>query len=515
VSPRFEDIVSLEVRGGNRDWRQDVRRSEVTSSLTYFRDGWLGSHQLKVGADTMRNLATEAWEKSYPGGALHVLRDGLATEVYLFQAPSESLSGLWISSVFASDVWRVNDRLTLNLGLRFDRYRVFLPEQEHRPTGQTFPAVDNLIDWNTMAPRLGATYALSRGGRTLVKASYAKYWDAPGTQLGFNANPNSRVWWTRHDWIDADGSGDWQPGEEVLPALGSRGGTALEDVDPGLELSIVREVGAWFERELPAGIGLQTGFVWRGDRQPFMRVNRNQPFEAFTVPRPLADPGPDGIVNTADDGPVIQAYDLTARVEQDSIVRNVPNANGHNWTWDVMATRRVRDRWSLAAGFSHTWNRTQASAYFDQAVRNNPYPVTPNDLINTGKHGRHEFTTWTLKVYGSYTAPWALRITPLLRHQSGQPFGRTFSARLPNYGSVRILAEPIGTRRMDHLTLLDVRIERTFRLSASRRLGAFVDVFNLLNANPEQRLSWSSGSFLRPLSIVAPRIARIGMKVSW
>jgi hypothetical protein len=68
---------------------------------------------------------------------------------------------------------------------------------------------------------------------------------------------------------------------------------------------------------------------------------------------------------------------------------------------------------------------------------------------------------------------------------------------------------------MDHLTLLDVRVERTFRLSASRRLGAFVDVFNLLNANPEQRTSWSSGSFLRPLSIVAPRIARIGMKLDW
>ena len=62
--------------------------------------------------------------------------------------------------------------------------------------------------------------------------------------------------------------------------------------------------------------------------------------------------------------------------------------------------------------------------------------------------------------------PGTLRITPFLRHQSGQPFGRTFTTSL-NYGSnVRILAEPIGTRRMDNVTILDVRIEKAFRPSA-------------------------------------------------
>jgi hypothetical protein len=52
----------------------------------------------------------------------------------------------------------------------------------------------------------------------------------------------------------------------------------------------------------------------------------------------------------------------------------------------------------------------------------------------------------------------SLRITPLLRHQSGQPFGRTFVTPT-NYGSIGVLAEPIGTRRMDNVTMLDVRLE--------------------------------------------------------
>jgi hypothetical protein len=44
----------------------------------------------------------------------------------------------------------------------------------------------------------------------------------------------------------------------------------------------------------------------------------------------------------------------------------------------------------------------------------------------------------------------------------------------------------------------------------------FVDVFSLLNGNAEQNANWSSGSsFLRPLSIVPPRLARLGAKLEW
>ena len=196
-------------------------------------------------------------------------------------------------------------------------------------------------------------------------------------------------------------------------------------------------------------------------------------------------------------------------------MRNVRDADSHYWTWDVTATRRLSGRWSLVAGFAHTWSRDQASGYFGQPVRQNSYPLTPNDLINAGEDGGYEFRIWSAKIHGTYAAPWDVRITPLLRHQSGQPFGRTFVTP-SSYGSVRVLAEPIGTRRMDNSTILDVRVEKGFPLGGHRRLAGFVDVFNLLNANPEQNTSWSSGSsFLRPLSIEAPRVARVGAKLEW
>ena len=519
---RYEDVGNLIVAGGNRDWQENFRRNQVLGSLSHFKDGWFGGHTFKLGGEIFRATATEIWKRAYPGDVLHVLRDGAPLEVYLFQTPSRSESGLWTYSAYANDSWRVSNRLTLNLGLRFDRYRVFLPDQTHpagrfNPTLQTFTARDNLIDWNVVAPRIGVAHDLGRSGKTIAKVSYGQYWLGPGTDLGFNANPNSNQWWERYTWSD-DGNGIWEPGEQIPPRE-SRGGIALESLDPGLELPVVREIAAWIERELFANTAVRTGLVWRGERQHYMRQNMNRPFDAFTVPVPISDPGPDGRVGTADDGPAIPGYDLRPEFSDlapSNIVRNVPNADSHYWTWEITATRRLTGRWSMVADFAHTWNRDQANGYLGQSVRNNVYPLTPNDLINAGKDGWYEFRIWSAKIHGTYAGPWDVRITPFLRHQSGQPFGRTFSTALQYANNVRILAEPIGTHRMNNVTLLDVRVEKGFKLGGHRRLAGFVDVFNVLNANPEQNTSWSSGRFfLRPLSIVPPRFARLGVKLDW
>jgi hypothetical protein len=520
AGPRFEDIETLVVSGGSRDWHFDGRRDQAFGTLSYFRDGRGGSHHVKAGGELVRWLARESWLSGYPGDVLHVLRTGRPTGVFLFDTPTRSESGVWSMSAYVSDSWKMGRRLTVNLGLRFDRYRVFLPAQEHGPTATRFAAVRNLIDWNTFGPRVNAVYDLTSDGKTLVKLAFARYHVAPNANVGFSANPNPPQWWSQYGWTDANGSGLWERGEEG-PRRQQRGGTAVESLDPALRLPVLNEVAGWLERELPAGVGLRTGFVWRGGYRHFARQNVLQPFDAFTLPVRLDDPGPDGIEGTADDGPGIGAYDLSPQFEtftSANVVRNVARSDTEYLTWEVTATRRFLGRWSLTAGLAHTWNADQAQGYSGQAVRTNSYPLTPNDLINTASGGRHEFTMWTARAHGTYEAPWSIRVTPLLRHQSGQPFGRTFSTDRTQirYATVTVLAEPVGTRRTDNITLVDLRVEKSFRLGQNRRLAPFVDVLNCFNANPDLSVIWSSGpSFLRPTSIMPPRVARIGATLGW
>ncbi len=521
TAPRFEDLGTLRVSGGNRDWQDTLDRPQVLGALTYTTDRGPGTHDFKLGGQLTRNRTSESWHQGYAGNVLHVLRNGVPVEAYLFQAPSRSDNGLAIYQLYGSDAWRLHDRLTLTLGLRFDRSRVFLPAQAHpagrfNPVAENFAPVDNVIDWNTLAPRLGAVIDPGGDGRTFAKVSYGRYWINPAGEVGPNVNPNAPQWWRRYAWTDPNRSGVWEPGEEGR-LLGSRGGVALESIDPDLEPAYLDEVAAWIERDLDGRTSVRTGVVWRAERQHWMRQDASRPFQAFKVPVVVPDPGADATAGTSDDGRAVLAFDLPpdvlARIPS-NIVKSVPDSDVTYLTWEAVADRRLSGRWSLVASFDYTWSREHASAYFGQAVRNNVYPLTPNDLINTGAHGRHEFGTWSAKIHGTYEAPWDVRITPMLRHQSGQPYGRTFLANL-SYGTVRILAEPIGTRRMDDVTTADVRLEKAFRLPGDRRVAAFVDVFNLFNANPEQNVSWSSGSFLRPLTIVSPRIVRIGAKLDW
>ncbi len=522
-APRFEDLVEPAVRGGNRDWQHDFQHDQINGSLSYFSGSRYGRHHLKAGGEIQRGLHTESWKRGYPGDVLHILRSGAAAEVYLFHTPSRSTAGEWFYTAFMNDSWQVNGRLTLNLGIRFDRFRAFLPQQHHaasrfNATPQSFAAIGNLIDWNVAAPRLGTSFNLNGDGRTIVKSGYGLYWLPSGTDVGFNVNPNARTWWERYNWSDANRNLIWEPGEQSIAPVERRGGTSFETLDPDLKLAYVHELTTRLERELGGGITASTGVIWRGVRQQGVRQHASWSFDAFTIATTRSDPGPaGGTLGPPGEGSGIVVHELPDALigPSEIVVGNLSRSNSDYLTWEMSADRRFNRRWSLAGSFAHTWNRDHASVYFGQMVRANALPVTPNDLIHTDDGGRHVFRVWSAKLHATIEAPWRLRITPFLRHQSGQPFGRTLAAPL-NYGTIRVLAEPIGTRRQDHVTLLDVGIHKRISLPGGCQVGGFLEIFNVLNSNAEQNVNWASGpSFLRPLTIVPPRIVRIGLRLDW
>src|SRR2546428_6422761 len=213
-APAYADLATNIVSGGNRDgWFNIPTRDQVLGSFNYFKDGWAGSHNFKIGGEIFDErfdyLRGQNGVGYVPGDVLHILRNGAASEVLLFLSPTASLNGLRTYGAFLTDTWRVGPRLTLALGARFDRYRSYLPAQigppvgPFNPTQANFDAVDNLLTWDLPAPRIGFTYDVSGHGKTVLKGNFALYWWNPGTGAVDEAvNPNVVDWNRRYNWTD-------------------------------------------------------------------------------------------------------------------------------------------------------------------------------------------------------------------------------------------------------------------------------------------------------------------------
>jgi hypothetical protein len=526
-APAYQDIATNLVTGGNRDgWFNIPERNQWHSSLSYFKDNWAGSHNFKIGGELLHETFTylrgEGVDGVVPGDVIHYLNNGNPQEVDLFQTPSNSENGLWTIGAYIQDTWRVSNRLTLNVGVRLDRYRSFLPEQEGPPVGRfnttqlQFPAQNNLFTWNLPAPRLGATFDLFGTGKTVFKVNWGQYWWNPGTGIAENVNENPPDWRRRHRWSDLNGDRLWQPGEEgqIIQQFGGAGSSVL---DPDLEDTRTDEFATWLDHELMPNFGLHAGYVYRRIGNFRSVVNQNRPFDAFNVPVTIRDPGPDGSLGNADDGPSVSGFNLSESARLAPVVNLQTNGPGtaeyHNF--EISGTRRQTGWWSLHGSFTMRWNRDVEDVYFGNRIR----PVTadfatnPNDTINTDD-GRLHFTTWSAKLSGTIDAPFELRITPAIRHQSGQPYGRVFLATM-NYGTQQVLAEPISARRQDNVNVVDIRVERVITIR-NQRLSPFFDVYNLSNNDAATNINWNSGAnFELPSTIIGPRIMRFGIKYDW
>ena len=515
---RREDIGNLQVTGGNTAWVENVNRNQVLGSVSLFRNG-AGTHNLKTGFEVYRDTQ-ERDQAGYPGNILLEFNNGVATAVREFQSSSAN-NRLFALGVYVTDSWSIGRRLNLNLGVRMDRYRSYLPAQS-RPASQfataaTFPAIDDVITWNLPAPRFGITYKIDDAGKTVVKANAGRYWWNPDVNVASAVNPNIATAYERYAWTDQNNDRTFQLPEagRLLSKVGGSGSV----LDPDLQNTYTDEIAAWLDHELLPNFSLRTGLVWRGQRQLRQSLNLAQPFSAFNVPIQVRDPGPDGKTGTSDDGALIPMFNLAAANlgQVNTLVTNAPGVNDY-YTWEITGNRRMTSGWSLMATYSITWNRENLASPGAAAnpVRSADSPLSPNDLINASDDGRYHYALWNAKVHAVIPGPWHLQFSPLVRAQAGQPFGRTFIATM-NYGSQRVLAEPLGTQTQDLVAIVDARVERIFTLPGrGHKLSAQLDVYNLLNANPQDFITWGSGSsYLRPSSVIPPRIARFGVKVDW
>lgn len=537
--PFVRDQGTLTSFGGDRRWQQDRDRKQATGAATYFKDDFLGgNHNIKFGGEF--NLETQ-WNgflrnRAGAGGKdiETIFNNGAPFRVILGFPTAEgsvgskgdrgnllSIAKLDQISAFLSDQF-TRGRVTLNLGVRWDRNKSYVPEQRQLAytngpislPARTF-AEQTFFTWNSVVPRAGLVVDLTGDGRTVYKANYGYFNHNPGPGAAATANPNQAAKTITYNWTDKNNDGVYQYGEETTVVQDLTGPTGVA-VDPNISQPYTHEFSTFVERQISNEIGVRVGFVYKTNDNLTSRYQPLRPVGAYTQPFSVVDRGVDGVLGTADD--VSRTYlgipnAALGQFPSTSVFQNV-DAIGRYKTIEASVNKRLSHRWSAGFGGGHTWTKEHGNTYQSNTVSPNFFPNTPNDT------SLQEFTGWGFNAHASVDAPWGLKVSPVYRHQAGTPYGRTLSVSAPAscacFFSGTVLVEPIDSRRMDNFNIFDARVEKILRFTSTSKLRLFLDGFNILNTGSSEIINFSTGlTFNRPSNIVAPRTGRIGFRFEW
>jgi outer membrane receptor protein involved in Fe transport len=302
------------------NWPQNISgyTYEVFDNLSYV----VGRHSFKFGAYLARENKTQnnsnpnnngsfTFDGSATGDALADLLTGRA---FQYTENSAHLSGslrYFNLAGFAQDQWRVNSRLSLTYGLR---YEFFQPEQDNAGTisyfdparfdrslapqiipsnGQIVTGTQNFgngivvaaknapyvyeltnAQHNNWSPRAGFSYALTKDNLTVLRGGYGRFFDrwsqfASGARNNYPFNQSVSI-------INTSFSNPGQGSLRVFPI-------SLTNFQSPWQIPYMQKWSLGIQRQLPAGLVLDASYVGSKGTHLILTRDINQPVASAIV----------------------------------------------------------------------------------------------------------------------------------------------------------------------------------------------------------------------------------------
>jgi hypothetical protein len=498
----------------------------MRGDLTFYQDGWFGSHELKTGIWAAPRLRREVIDVlANPTGNGEGLRleevrqvdpNNPAAGVVPFHRRYESPVELLTTDardrdigVYVQDGWKPNGRLTINAGVRADFIR-------------RFDNVFGVERMNTVAigPRFGVAFLVTEDARNVLRASAGRVHEQVNGRdpITTFATTSNRL---RRDVYDVNGDGTLET-EIVTPAAT----TAINQLafDPDLHQPFVDEFVIGFAKQFPGQISLDVSTSRRYFKDGYAEVDingrypsgPNQPFGGFG----LVDPN---------QGLIMQQTNATwSKVVIQNFEAIVAKNMSHNFQVMMSLTRQFQ--W-----LDGTWNPTDPARFIQPNAFANNRDLSrhlfgngdDNSLDGGGNETGVAYRPYSVRIAGQYLAPWNFRVAASYVIQAGGYLGPVVqqTGADPVFGPGRVTLangltqpNPLATAwrfaygtRSDGQTLnetaryLQLNLNRSLRFG-SRSIETGLGIFNVFNTGAHTQ--WNTGANRLNTSLYEARFNR-------
>jgi outer membrane receptor protein involved in Fe transport len=506
-----------------------------------------GRHSFKFGTDNnfqrIANFFPGNFSGSYTFNSYHDFATGTPfsfTQAFAGAGTNGALTNPNVNefAFFAQDSWRVNDKLTVNYGIRYDQFHYAQPLVNNPDPGLQALGLNTSrinLDTNNIAPRFGFAYKATQSGRVVLRGGYGMFYGRTPSILTGTAFSQNGIQVQTYTLNATTG------GMPVYPNILSGPPTLSRRPDiyvfaPDYVQPLTHQWSFNIDTQLGNSYAVTVGYLGvRG-----MHLSRTRDINLFP---PVATQG-----SFADGTPVTFLRYPGARPNLSfgriSLFDSGADSIYHGGF--VQLTKRFSHGFTIQSSYTLSHAIDDAPDFTSVVVgtddaKNAQFTTLPN--LERGRANtdiRHRFVfagLWQLDYGRSLSNGFARALlsgyefSTIAQLQSGRPYSINVGGDPNNDGNTRTDRPPyVGRNTIDGPGFqgVDIRFARDIPLWERARLRLIFEAFNLFNHpnfsnilnaqynyNPATQVFTPAAGFLTPTATLDPRILQLAAKFTF